>query len=202
MRFFSLFFILPLLFSCATYSSGYIPNVSLDTNISIPAEQKKNITFSLSYYEQAGDEQFYDYTSMTLKIRKYLSETNLFNKVHYVPTLKDKSRYHLHFDVKITGTSIENQNNYGALWGAVLGIFPMWIYFNKDVSMFVFSGDKEIYSITAPEKIKDVMWLPLIFLSPFFNHGTVNAYVRRKTLRYLMNEVIENKLYLFNESEK
>ena len=202
MKIFSLFFILPFLFSCATYSSGYIPNVSLETNIFIPAEQKKDITFSLSYYEQVGDGQFYDYTSMISKIREYLSETNLFNKVHFVPTLDNKSEYHLHFDVKITGTSIENQNDYGALWGSILGIFPMWIYFNKDISMFVFSGDKEIYSVTAPEKIKDIMWLPLIFFSPFFNHGTVNAYVRRKTLRYFMNELIENKLYLFNESEQ
>ena len=200
MKILYLCFILPFLFSCATYSSGYIPNVSPNfEQINIPKEQRKNITFSVSYYEQVGDEQFYDYSTMASKIREYLSETNLFNKIHYVPTIAEKSKYHLHFDVKITGTSIGNQNNYGAIWGATLGIFPMWIYFNKDTSMFVFSDDKEIYSITAPEKIKDVMWLPFIFLSPFFNHETVNMYVRRKTLRYFMNEIIENKLYLFNE---
>lgn len=200
MKILCLCFILPFLFSCATYSSGYIPNVSLNIEqINVPKEQRKDITFSMSYYEQVGDKQFYDYSTMTSKIREYLSETNLFNKIHYVSTIAEKSKYHLHFDVKITGTSIENQNNYGAIWGATLGIFPMWIYFNKDTSMFVFSDDKEIYSITAPEKIKDVMWLPFIFLSPFFNHGTVNMYVRRKTLRYFMNEIIENKLYLFNE---
>lgn len=195
MKIFTLFIL--LLSGCATISSGYIPMSDLEYSyLEITKEYRKDITFSLSYYSQVGtEESASEHRKMVKAIREHLQKTKLFKKVHYV-SFEDRSNYHYHFDMKSTGTPPKNQIATAMLAGYTLTLIPMWMNFNIDTTMFLYVNNKEVYSVTAPENIKDVYWLPFIVISPFFNHMTTGAYVRNKTLSYFMIQIINNQLYI------
>ncbi len=195
MKFVFLFFPFLLLSGCITYSMGYIPAVDINfKETQNLAKTKKDITFSSSYYQQVGEDVFIDEQELRMAAKTYLEKSGLFQKVHFSP-INDKSDYHYHFDIKITGTLPENQSSLGSIWGSALGIFPIWLNYNTDISMTLFVNGEEAHAITAAEKIKDIYWLPFIVFSPFLNHGSIGAYVRRKAMRYFINEIIEERLY-------
>lgn len=186
-----------LLSGCANFSVGNIPSVSVNTkNVKLKKEDKKDLTFSFSFYE--GTSEFSSslgQEKMIKTVKDIFGQSGLFNKVHYISrkNLNKREKFHIHFDVKTTATPLGTQA--GLFAGSFLTIIPTWINIYADTTMYVFQGNKEIYSLTAAENIKEVIWLPLIVLSPFLNHATVGAYVRNKTFEYFLNAIIEEKLY-------
>lgn len=185
-----------LLSGCANFSVGNIPSVSVNTkNVNLKKENKKDLTFSFSFYRGTSDfSSSLGQEKMVKTVKEIFGQSGLFNKVHYVP-LEKREDFHIHFDVKTSATPLGTQNDLGLLSGTFLTIFPIWINIYADTTMYVYQENKEIYSLTAAENIKEVIWLPLIVFSPFLNHATVGAYVRNKTFTYFLNAIIEEKLY-------
>lgn len=191
------FLIFPFIFlsSCMTYSSGYIPTVKIDFKTTKNlAKNKKDVSFSTSYYQQVGEDILLNDKKLQKSILNSFNKSGLFKRVYYTP-LKEKSDYHYHFDVKITGTNPADKYSTGIAGAYMLLIFPTWVNHNVDISMTLFVNGEETYTITAAEKTKDIYWLPFLIFSPFFNHGTVGSHIRKKSMRYFINEIINEKLY-------
>lgn len=189
-------FALMILTGCATISSGYIPNKNTNENeIIVLPDKRQNITFSMSFRSEVGESQ-----STTLQkkmidtIREKFRKSNLFKKVHYV-SFENKSKYHYHFDMKLTGAAENEQIVTGYVSGMTLMLFPMWVNYYADTSMIFYVNGKEVYSVSSPEAIKDVFWLPLIVATPFLNYATVGDYIINKNINYFLDSIIENKLY-------
>ena len=181
--------------ACATYSSGYIPNVDLKKNNIILNNDKKDITFSISYYSQVGHEESASIQKkMMMSVRETFKNSQLFRKIHYVP-FDNKGKYHYHFDMKLTGTPPNEQVAKGMLSGYTLMLFPMKMNFYVDTTMFLYVNGEEVYSVTSPEIVNDLYWLPMIVAVPFFNHSTVSTYVIDKNMDYFVSKIIENNLY-------
>lgn len=190
-----LFFILS---GCATISTSSIPEIpTRDTQIFIEKENRKDITFSVTYLQEvvtSGNSILTDEHDMAEEIRDTLKETKLFRKIHYVEPSK-ASDYHLHFNIMITGTHPQTQTATALIMGYTLFIFPIWFNYNVDISMSLIVKDKEVYSVTAPQKVKDVFWLPFVIAWPILNHGIVGNHIENKAMDYFVSEIIENKLY-------
>ena len=109
------FLIFPFIFlsSCMTYSSGYIPTVKIDFKTTKNlAKNKKDVSFSTSYYQQVGEDILVSDKKLQKSILNSFNKSGLFKRVYYTP-LKEKSDYHYHFDVKITGTNPVSQPVHG-----------------------------------------------------------------------------------------
>lgn len=194
-KYFSILFLF-FLASCATFSGGYAPKKNFDdTNIVVDKDKKKNLTFSISYYSQVGNEETEKfYNKMMSSIREHFAKSNLFRRVQMVP-FEQKSNYHYHFDMKLTGTSPSQQLATGLISGYTATLIPVSMYFYVDTTMFLYVNGKEVYSITSPELIRDTYWLPFIFLSPFCNHNTVGYSLINNNMEYFITTIAENKLY-------
>lgn len=195
MRKFLIFVLTFILAGCVTYTAGYTPKYSFKNNITIDKEQRKNITFSLSYNSQVGDELSSKIQkSMIDEVKHVFGESHLFRRVHYYP-FNPKNKYHYHFDIKLTGLNVGEQMGAGYLIGLTFAIIPAKLNYYMDITMFVFEDGKEIYSITAPEEVVDLYWLPLIIGSPFMNHYTTISRVTNRANNFFIQKIIENKLY-------
>ena len=178
-----------------TYISGYTPDVNLINDIELKKEERKDITFSLSYNSEVGDEVSQQIQkTMIDTVKNNFRESQLFNRIHYLPYNKN-NKYHYHFDIKLSGPNIIQQEAAGLMAGMTLCLIPTKISYYVDITMFVFENGKEKYSITAPEEVSDVFWLPLIITSPFMNHYTSVSRVVNKSTNYFIQKIIENKLY-------
>ena len=80
-------------------------------------------------------------------------------------------------------------------------IETLWFNYNLDISMHLIVNGEEVYSVTAPQKVKDLLWLPLFFTWPIFNHGVVGNHVENKAIDYFISEIIENQLYAYENKE-
>ncbi len=188
--------IIIILNGCMTYSAGNIPDIRKNLeSTTLKKENRKDITFSFSFYRETSEMSFSLSEEKMVKTVKYIfDKSGLFNKVHYVP-FEERSYHHLHFDVKMTATPIDTQSNLGLLSGSFLTLIPIWTNTYVDTTMFLYKGNTEVYSLTAAENFKDIIWLPFIIISPFLNHATVGSYVREKTFKYFLNAILEEKLY-------
>lgn len=187
-------FLVYMLTGCVAFVQGYIPNKKEDS-ITLDKEKRKDITFSISYDSQIGNElSDYIHKTMVDDVKDTFGKSQLFRRVHYLP-YSDKNKYHYHFDIKISGASPSEQSEKGALVGLTFGLIPISINYYADITMFVFENGEEVYSITAPEKISNVYWLPFIIASPFMNYYSAVPRVLNKSNRYFLQKIIENKLY-------
>lgn len=194
-----LLFLLIFLSSCITVPDNYTPRINsnnikkLDTKSNI----KKDITFSISYYDLVGADSQKNQEKIKIKItnilRKKLIKTNLFNKVHYV-TFDEKSNNHLHFEIKLSGTNKEDSIAIAMLSGYTLMTIPFWNRYNIDTTMFIYNNNKEIFSITAIESFRHIYWLPFIILSPILNYYTAINDIINRTIDFFIYNIIENKL--------
>lgn len=176
---------------CATYTSGNLYPVEAK-KVTLNPNERKNMTFSISYYSstpQMGS--ILSEQNIVDKIKDTFKNAKIFNKIHFVP-LEKKGDYHLHFNIKITGSNVllAFYPTSFIAWS-----LPTWADTYIDMTMFVIIDDEVIYSSTITERTKDVFWLPLIVFSPFLNHATVGAYIRDKAFKYFLNAIIEEKLY-------
>lgn len=195
MKSFILFLVSLLCTACATYTGGYIPKTPAKTEMPrlAPAE-KRDVSFSVSYYQEVGDEIIISEKSFNKSVKTFFEKSNLFRRAYAVP-LDNKSNYHYHFDIKITGVSPKDQSAYGFLSGYTLTTIPIWLNFYVDTTMYIFIDDKEVFSATTTEKVTDFVWLPLAAAWPFFNHATIGSKIKKRTLQYFTQEIITNKLH-------
>ena len=182
---------------CMTYTSGYTPRSNSSKNYPIlNREERKSITFSLSYNSQVGDELSERIKkSMIDSVKEVFGKSGLYRRVHYLP-FDTKNKYHYHFDIKVTGALPNEQAGAGMLIGLTFATIPSKLNYYLDITMFVFEDGKEIYSITAPEEVADIYWLPLIITSPFMNHYTALPDIIERTNQYFIQKIIENNLNL------
>lgn len=181
-----------ILSGCITYSAGHTPNYTL---LKHEYTTPQDITFSISIYQQIDNYSITPKKKMIEIIRKHLAESGLFRRVHYVPSISYASASHYHFSVMITGNSPQDRISAGIGSIYTLGIIPIVTTDNIDIAMTFYAKNKEIYSVSAPEKIKTIIWLPFIALSPFFNKTTTGYYVRNKIMKFFVNEIIKHRLY-------
>ena len=191
------------LFGCTTFSTSDIPNYKEPTKLEIPKEKRKDVTFSVSFMQEvapANEDIITNQQDLAEDIRDAFKEMKLFRKIHYVSP-SQASNYHYHFNAIMTGTNFQTQFASGLLWGYTLGIFPMWWNFNLDISMHLIVNGEEVYSVTAPQKVKDFWWIPLFFTWPIFNHAVVGNHVENKAIDYFISEIIENQLYAYDTKD-
>lgn len=191
------------LFGCTTFSTSDIPNYKEPTKLEIPKEKRKDVTFSVSFMQEvapANEDIITNQQDLAEDIRDAFKEMKLFRKVHYVSP-SQASNYHYHFNAIMTGTDYQKQFVMGLLGGYTLAIFPIWFNYNLDISMHLIVNGEEVYSVTAPQKVKDLLWLPLFFTWPIFNHGVVGNHVENKAINYFISEIIENQLYAYENKE-
>ena len=191
------------LFGCTTFSTSDIPSYKEPTKLKIPKEKRKDVTFSVSFMQEVApvnEDIITNQQDLAEDIRDAFKEMKLFRKVHYVSP-SQASDYHYHFNAIMTGTDYQKQFVMGLLGGYTVAIFPIWFNYNLDISMHLIVNGEEVYSVTAPQKVKDLLWLPLFFTWPIFNHGVVGNHVENKAINYFISEIIENQLYAYENKE-
>lgn len=190
----ALLLVLTLSTGCISFRSGSLPPIAkLDTEIEAHYV-KRDVSFSVSYYQQVGDEIIISKKQLQDTIKKSFQKSQLFNRI-YLTTFSDKSNYHYHFDLKITGTSPVDQYNIGLSSGYTLLTIPFWMNFYIDTTMYLFVDGKEVYSATTTDRVTDLIWLPLVVTWIFANHATMGSYIRKHSLEYFINEIKQNHLY-------
>ena len=180
-----------LLSGCVSYNSYYYKLQSpenKDKNISIT--QKQDITFSVSNEMMNKDN--------VKIIREKLNETGIFGKVKHTFE-KEKSPYHIHFDIKRGGTPMQTAQAVGTLSGATLMIIPAKVHDAIDTTMTIYVNEKEIYSLTAPVKQHTFFWLPLLPLSPTL--FMAKNYREKNNMDYFINAILEEELYKIPQSK-
>ncbi len=195
-KFVLVYVVLSVLSGCATISSSNEEYVVPDyESITVAKKDKKDITFSVSYYTQASDDSFVGKEKITEKVRQELKESGLFGKVAMNANDDDMGKLHYHFEIKVQDADYGTQVALGTLAGLSLTLIPVWVGTDIDATMFVFKNSKEVHSTSISTKETDVVWAPLLVLSPFLNHWTVGSYNNDKIMNYFMNDIIDNKLY-------
>lgn len=179
---------------CVSFRSGSLPR-NLNEKIAINKNyHKRDVSFSVSYYQQVGGDIIVSKKSLNNTIKDSFKKSKLFKRI-YSTTFSDKSNYHYHFDLKITGTSYEDQQAKGFLMGYTLFTIPIWNNFYIDMTMYLFVDGKEVYSATTSERVTDLVWLPFAVTWIFANHATMGSYIRKHSLKYFISEIKKNNLY-------
>lgn len=179
---------------CMSFRSGSLPRISKE-DIKVDKDYKKrDVSFSVSYYQQVGDDIIISKKQLQKTIKESFKKSKLFNRV-YSTTFSAKSDYHYHFDLKLTGTSYEDQQATGLVAGYLLLTIPVWMNFYLDTTMYLFVDGKEVYSVTTSDRVTDLIWLPLAVTWIFANHATMGAHIRKHSLKYFISEIKRKKLY-------
>ena len=199
-------FLMCLFFSgCASYSTHDIPDVDFDvSSVQIPKDERHDMTFSISFRQEVSAKENGEITLTNRqdyldKVREYFKKSGLFRKVHYVSP-DQAGDLHYHFDIMMTGTSPQTQ------WALVSPLMipfvnlvwmccPYWFNYNVDIVMTVVKKGKIVYSVTAPQKVKDVFWIGFILAWPIYNRGIIGNNVENRSLDYFLKEIAINKLY-------
>lgn len=181
---------------CATISSSNEPSIKPDyESVTIIKENKKDVTFSVGYHVQMNEDVFVGQEKVVETVRDTFKKSELYGKVTMNSGDSNESDLHYHFDIKVSGPSVDDQMLIGYVSGLTLMLIPVWISADIDATMFVFKNGKEIHSASISTVGTDIYWAPLVILTPFLNHATVGSYNKNKIMRYFMNEIIEQKLY-------
>jgi hypothetical protein len=192
-----LFSMIFALSGCVSILSSEIPNNKVD-NINLSNDLKKrDMTFSINYFQeggQIGDDFIVSHKDIKKKIKDTFKLTGVFRKIKYV-NLKDASEYHYHFNVVVSGPDVSDRIGAEMLTAYTLAVFPMHNDFGIDISMQLYVNGEETYGISAPQRVRDLVWLPFFFTWPFFNHATTGHFAEKKAINFFANEIIKNKLY-------
>ena len=197
-KFIILLLIITLNSGCVTFTSGSLPKIQ-EEEIN-RQYQKRDVSFSVSYYQQIGGDAIINEKSLKDTIRTSFQLSNLFKRIHYT-TFESKSNYHYHFDFKMTGTPPNEQFAKAYFCGATLLLIPVWFNYYIDITMFLFVDGKEVFSATTAERVTDLVWLPLAITWIFANHATIGYIIRKQSFKYFTNEIKRNKLYLIPTSD-
>lgn len=184
----------PFLFTgcVSVLSGGSAPSMS--TIRKANTQPPRDITFSVEFTDELPEmDSFTDKEEVVLAIREAFEESGMFGKVHYVEP-NQPGPYHLRFKVIMTGTSMNRRLGNGVLAGFTLTTIPVWQSTELDWSMIVFSNGQEVFSASTEESLTDIIWLPAIIGSPFFNHGTMTGSLHERAARYFLNEIQKSRL--------
>lgn len=186
---------------CVSFRSGSLPVIPKEEIKTKTPYSKRDVSFSISYYQQVGSEIIISEKKLKDTIKNSFQESGLFNRI-YSTSFSGKSKYHYHFDFKMTGTSYEDQQANGLIAGYTLLTIPTWNNFYIDITMYLFVDGKEVFSITTADRVTDLVWLPFAITWIFANHATMGAYIRKHSLKYFINEIKRNQLYAIPTSDK
>ena len=183
---------------CASILSSEIPTNTEVQNINITSNfKKRDMTFSISYFQEVtsiGDDFIVSHKDIKDKIKETFKATGVFRKIKYVD-LKNASEYHYHFNVVVSGPDVSDRLGIEMLTAYTLAVFPMYNDFGIDISMQLYVNGEEKYGISAPQRVRNLIWLPLFFTWPFLNHATTGHFAEKKAINFFANEIIKNKLY-------
>lgn len=184
--------VLSMLPSCMSIPSGYGGAETPAPARPVPAP-KRDITFSLSIYEELGpiESRKLNHNDAVIAIRRKLVASKQFGRVRY-ERLADRSNHHYHFQIFLTG---HERTWVGVVAGVTLTAVPSWhTFIHADYSMSYLVRGKEVYCAASAESVTDIIWLPLIVTSPFMNHSTMNSSNHSAAMDYFINEIKHNNL--------
>lgn len=202
-----LFFLLMLalfLTGCATIGTSDIPDYPAYKKTDIPKSDRQDVTFSVDFIQEVTSshrEIIVNQQDIADKIKQTFKQSKLFRRVYYVPPEK-AGPYHYHFNVVMTGTDYSSQLGLLMLGGYTLTTVPVWMNFNVDITMHLIVDNQEVYSVTAPQKVKDIIWIGFIAAWPVLNHATIGNHVENNAIEYFISEIIQNKLYAYKPLQK
>ena len=200
-KFISLLLSISLSIGCVSFRSGTLPEISKE-EIKIKRHyRKRDVSFSVSYYQQVGGDIIISEKKLKDTIKDSFQKSGLFNRIYSTP-FSGKSKYHYHFDFKMTGTSYEDQFAKGMIAGYTLLTIPTWNNFYIDITMYLFVDGKEVYSVTTADRVTDLVWLPFAITWIFANHATMGSHIRKHSLKYFINEIKRNRLYAIPTADK
>lgn len=192
-----LFCIIFLLSGCASVLSSEIPVQQIESVDISNDFKKRDMTFSISYFQEIdmpGTNIIVNPSDVKEKIKDTFKATGLFRKIKYVD-LTEASDYHYHFNIVVSGPNAMEQMGPAMLSGFTFLVFPTYNDFGVDMSMQLYVNGRETYGISAPQRVKDIIWLPFFFTWPFLNHATTGYYAEKNAVNFFANEIISNKLY-------
>lgn len=194
--------------SCTITYLGNIPEVPAIKKQKISAEQKREATFSISAtFPYIGSE--YGSFSINKDLQetagKYLEKTGLFSRVTYVP-FNERSNYHFHFELVESGVSRKYQEaSLKTVFRSIPLIGPLIIPFTKyhyvDINVYLFADDKEAFSSTIAERMKEtssVLTLVLFPISMAISMGNSPSIIIDKSIRYFTHQISAGKLNEIN----
>ncbi len=174
--------------SCMTVPTGNGPSISNSQLALSPAAEPQDITFSLEFNDDMGPDSWFDEEEIIKSVREKFTASGLFRRVAYVHT-DQMGPKHYHFKVRHSGTSMDTRVGLGLMSGCTLMTIPIWVTSDLDWSMFAFNGGNEVYSLSSNQSCKDVLWLPLVIGTPFFNHATMGGSMKTGALNYFLSEI-------------
>lgn len=189
----NLAFLLVFLLNGCSWSTFYFPVVRDDLPIpKLLDSQKKEITYSVSVLGENSLTGRFGENELRKIWKENLVKLHLFKRVRYAfPS--EKSKYHLHFTYVYGGLSPQEAEAALSIYAGTLSIFPVGMHRTFDVVMTAYLDGKEVYSIVASTKQKQVLWLPLLICLPVTITSNFNYDSRYQD--YLMKMIIDNKLY-------
>ena len=186
-------FLFVFLLNGCSWNTFYFPVVRDDAPfLKLSDTQKKEITYSISVF----GENYLIAGQSENKLRKIWKENlvnlHLFKRVRYAfPS--EKSKYHFHFTYVYGGLSAQETETVLSISVGSLSILPVGTHRTFDVVMTAYLDGKEVYSIVASTKQKQVVWLPLLICLPVTITSNFNYDSRYQD--YLMKMIVDNKLY-------
>lgn len=186
-------FVLLLFVSSCIVSNEYHYTVHKKSDPQVFDTKKQSATFSVSIYQEGAGDNFAKEEEIRKEIRDEFQKTKLFNSFSYT-FFNEKSDYHFHFDVKVTGSDKQDSMPLAFMSAYSLTIIPTSYHSNHDITMLLYIDQKEVYSITAPVHTRTIIWLPFILLSP--TAWSAGSNVRKNAINYFIQEVLDKKLYI------
>jgi|GEM_PF-6317689 len=197
----SLLLIISMNIGCVSFRSGSLPEIPKEEVKIKKHYRKRDVSFSVSYYQQVGADIIISEKKLKDTIKDAFQKSGLFNRIYSTP-FSGKSKYHYHFDLKMTGTSYEDQQAKGLIAGYTFLAIPIWNNFYIDTTMYLFVDGKEVYSATTADRVTDLMWLPFAITWIFANHATMGSHIRKHSLKYFINEIKRNRLYAIPTADR
>ncbi|MCC8021657.1 MAG: hypothetical protein LUG84_02735 [Akkermansiaceae bacterium] len=179
----------PFLFlsSCISINTGDGPHAREKEIYGDPVV-KRDMTFSVEMIDSIGGSDWLSQEDIIMAIRTNFEKSGMFGRVHYVVP-QNAGKYHCHFRVTLGGADKADQVLIGTISGYTLMCIPMWATTSLDWSMSLMYNGNEIASYSSQQECKDILWLPFIIGSPFFNHATIKHHMLNNAPRYFLKEI-------------
>ncbi|MDT0619937.1 hypothetical protein RM531_15825 [Salinisphaera sp. P385] len=180
---------------CATIPVGYVPDYDWKEAKQQEPNHSEDITYSVSFGYDIGRFDAVSKADVVKMVREKLRETGWYQRIIYAPP-DQRSDHHLHFRLMVTGTKYEQSQALAMLSGFTMMLIPVWADYYADMSLHKLNGNGESFSSSAPEKIVQVLWLPLIVAAPVANNYTASSWVLTNQIEYLLSELANNRANL------
>lgn len=179
--------------NCATVNTGLGPHgLNHIQNTPTPAA-KQNITFSVNFINEYGPAAWIKEKEVIRTIRKEMEQCGQFNRIEFTP-LHYHSENHCHFNVHLSGTSMDTRLSLIPLAVLSATLVPTWMNVNLDWDLTYIQNNEICFTRSSQQSARDIVWGPAIVAAPFMNRITTGTSMIQQPVRYFMNE-----LYHFNK---